>query len=108
MVVIDTNIVIRRVKAGEEIRENITEVTVVEYPPVITYRKFHGEVLLITRRSIATAVELQRRLRKIGRPKQFADIMIAAICITNGEKLITHDSDFKDIREVSELDVEVV
>ncbi len=34
MVVIDTNIVIRRGKAGEEIRENITEVTVVEYPPL--------------------------------------------------------------------------
>jgi len=34
--------------------------------------------------------------------------MIAAICITNGEKLITMDSDFEDIGKVSELEVEVV
>jgi len=34
--------------------------------------------------------------------------MIAAICITNGEKPITMDSDFKDIGKVSELEVEVV
>ena len=66
MVVINTNIVMARVKAGERIRENITEVTAVEYPPVIEYRKFHGE------------------------------------------KLITKDSDFKDIAEVSELEVEVI
>jgi len=48
MVVIEANVVIGRVKAGEEIRENITEVTVVEYPAILTYRKFQGEVLPIS------------------------------------------------------------
>ncbi len=108
MPVIDTNIVMTRVKEGEIIRENITEVTAVEYPPVIEYRKFQGDVLLITRKSIGIAIELQKRLRKIGKPKPFADVMIAAICIANGEKLITKDSDFKDIAEISELEVEVI
>ena len=83
MVVIDTNIVMIRVKAGETIKENITEVTAVD-PPVIEYRKFQGDVLLITRKSIGIAIELQKRLRKIGKPKPFADVMIAAICIANG------------------------
>lgn len=108
MTVIDTNVVMRRVKTGEEIPENITEVTAVEYPPVLSYRKFSGEILLITRRTVAIAIELQRKLREIGKPKQFADLMIAAICIANGEKLITYDSDFKDIADVSELEVEVL
>ncbi len=108
MTVIDTNVVMRRVKTGEEISENITEVTAVEYPPVLSYRKFNGEILLITRRTVAIAIELQRKLREIGKPKQFADLMIAAICIANGERLITYDSDFKDIADVSELEVEVL
>lgn len=34
--------------------------------------------------------------------------MIVVICIINGEKFIIYDFDFKDIREVLELDVEVV
>ena len=34
MVVLDTNIVIERVKNGEAIRENVTEVTLAEYPPI--------------------------------------------------------------------------
>lgn len=108
MTVIDTNVVIERVKSGREITENITEVTAVEYPPIITYVKFHGDILVITRKTIGIAVELQRRLRKVGKPKQFADLMIAAICIANDEKLVTHDSDFIDIAEVSELSVEVI
>ncbi len=34
MVVLDTNVVIERVKNGEVIQENVTEVTLAEYPPI--------------------------------------------------------------------------
>ncbi len=47
MVVVDTNITIEKVKNNEEIRENITEVTLVEYPPIIDYEKFYRKVLII-------------------------------------------------------------
>ena len=69
MSVIDTNIAIERVKSNSDIHENITEVTLVEYPPIIDYPKFYGKVLPIDRKDILLAIELQRRLRTVGKPK---------------------------------------
>jgi len=83
MVVLDTNIVIERVKNGEVFQENVTEVTLAEYPPIIDYDKFHGKVLVIERRDVLLAIELQRGLRLIGKPKNFADLLIASICINS-------------------------
>ncbi len=40
MVVLDTSVIIERVKRKEEIRENITAVTFVEYPKIVYYKKF--------------------------------------------------------------------
>jgi len=40
MAVIDTNLVIEEVKKNENIKENITEVTIAEYPPVMDYKNF--------------------------------------------------------------------
>lgn len=37
-----------------------------------------------------------------------ADIMIASVCISNGEKLLTLDRDFERIREVRDFDIVVV
>lgn len=42
MVVLDTNVVIERIKKREEIKENITAVTFVEYPKIVYYKKFYG------------------------------------------------------------------
>ena len=39
MAVIDTNLVIRKVKKNEDIKENITEVTIAEYLPIMDYKK---------------------------------------------------------------------
>ena len=49
------------------------------------------------------AVELQNKLRKIGRMKGSADLIIAAVCINKDEPLLTSDSDFDDIQRVSDL-----
>ena len=47
-------------------------------------------------------------VRKIGKPKPFSDLLIAAMCINRGEELLTGDMDFKDIERVSELKVTFV
>lgn len=108
MSVIDTSIVIERVKSDIKILENITEVTLVEYPPLTEYIKFHGKILPIERKDVLLAVELQKRLRKKGKPKPFADILIASICINRNEELFTRDEDFLDIAEVSNLKVKLL
>jgi len=108
LTVADTNIVIEKYKAGESILENITEITLVEFPPLIKYKKLRGKIFILEREDILLAIELQRRLRAIGKPKPVADLFIAAICINRGEKLVTMDRDFLDIAEISNLDVEVI
>jgi len=108
MSVIDTNIAIERVKSNSDIYENITEVTLVEYPPIIDYPKFYGKILPIDRKDILLAIEIQRRLRTIGKQKPFADLLIASICINRNEELITKDKDFLDIAKVSNLRVRII
>lgn len=103
MTVLDTSIIIKRSKQQERIKENITEVSVVEYPPILEYRKFEGKVLLNDREDMLLAVEIQRNLRRIGKPKGFADLLISAICINSHTPLKTDDDDFKDIARVSRL-----
>jgi len=108
MSVIDTSVAIERVKSRSEIYEDVTEVTLVEYPPIIDYPKFYGKVLVIDRKDVLLAIELQRRLRIIGKPKPFADLLIASICINRNEELITKNSDFVDIAKVSNLKVKII
>ena len=40
--------------------------------------------------------------------KGFADLLIAAICMNRNERLVTMDSDFKDIAGASDLEVEII
>ncbi len=103
MAVLDTNVVIQRVKNGEEITEDITGVTFVEFPRIVRYSKFSGNVLFPLLDDYLLAHRLQEKLLKKGEPRGFADLLIAAICINRGEELITYDSDFLAIAEVSEL-----
>jgi len=60
MAVIDTNIVIEIVKRNDDIRENITEVSIAEYPPIMDYKKFYGRVLIIERDDVLLSIELQK------------------------------------------------
>ena len=107
MVALDTSIVIDKITKREEVGENITIVTLIEYPKISGHSLFKGKVYLPTEQDYVTAFKLQRELYKGGKPKSFADLIIAAICINRGEKLITKDNDFRDIAEVSELNVEI-
>ena len=45
MTVLDTNILIEKVRRREEIREDITVVSIVEFPQILAYRKFSGRIV---------------------------------------------------------------
>lgn len=107
MAVIDTNILIENVKKDLVVQENLTEVSIAEYPPAVNYKKLEGNILIIKREDILFSIELQRELRNTGKPKSFADLLIAAICINRKEKLLTKDKDFLDIAEISDLEIEL-
>ena len=50
-------------------------------------------------------MELQKKLKQIGRMKGASDLVIAATCINYGEPLLTLDHDFEEIGKVSGLKV---
>ncbi len=108
MTVLDTSVVIERIKTNEDIHENITMVTIVEYPKIVYYKRFYGNILLPTFLDYITAHKIQNLLIKNGKAKNFADLLIASICINRNEKLITKDKDFLDITEISKLNVNMM
>ncbi|WP_245608344.1 hypothetical protein [Thermococcus guaymasensis] len=67
MVVIDTNVAIERIRKGEEIDESITGVTFVEFPRIVRYSRFKGDVLFPNLDDYILAHELQEKLLKRGR-----------------------------------------
>ncbi len=103
MTILDSNIVIRRTKAGDEVFDDITGITQVEYPPILEYDRFCGEIVYPSEQDIDLAGSIQAKLRKIGKPQTAQDLIIAAICINRDELLITTDDDFEDISSVSNL-----
>jgi len=108
MAVLDTSVAIERARSSKEILEAITAVTLVEFPQIVGYKGFRGEVIFPTFKDFILAHRLQLKLMDIGKPKGFADLLIASICINRGEKLLTRDEDFLDIARVSSLQVEIV
>ena len=108
MVVLDTSIVIERVKKREEINENITAITFVEYPKIVYYKKFYGKILFPDIDDFILAHKLQNKLVSIGEAKTFADLLIASICINRNDELLTKDEDFLDIAKVSNLRVRII
>ena len=105
MGIIDTSLVIDRAAEGKLIDENVCIITVIEYPMLLEYGRFHGKVLSPESSELQLALELQKKLAKIGRMKSAADLIIAATCINYNEILLTNDSDFYDIAEVSDLKI---
>jgi len=108
MSVLDTNVLIDKIRRNEEIHDNITEITVLEYPPILKYLKFHGRIHYLKRYDLNLALKIQIELRKIGAQKPLPDILIASICVNRNEELITKDEDFLDIAKISNLKVMVL
>jgi hypothetical protein len=61
MAIIDTNVAIERLRRGEEIHENITGVTFVEFPRIVRYSRFKGDVLFPNLDDYLLAHELQEK-----------------------------------------------
>ncbi|ALL01410.1 hypothetical protein Pyrde_1364 [Pyrodictium delaneyi] len=108
MTILDTSVVIDRVRARQQIPEDIVEVTVLEYPPILAYREFTGSIVLVERRDWRLALELQIKLRRMGKPKGLADLLIAAVAINRGEELVARDRDYLDIARVSDLKLRLI
>ena len=108
MVVLDTNVIIDRIKGKANIQENVTAISVIEFPLTLKYVKFKGKVYYPKLEDFKKAYKIQEKLYQIGKMKSFADLLIAAICINKREKLVTKDTDFKDIAETSDLEVEIL
>ena len=106
--VLDTSILIDKIRRGEEIHDSISEVSVLEYPPVLKCGKFFGRIYFVQRRDFELALHIQISLRKIGKPKPIPDLIISATCINRDDELITKDEDFLDIASVSDLRVRMV
>lgn len=98
--ILDTSSAIARVKKGLVVKENITTVTLIEYPPIASYKSFQGRIYFIGRRDQLRAFQLQRKLRTLGKPLGAADLLIAAVCLNRNEELATLDEDFLVIKEV--------
>ena len=97
MTVVDTSIVIERVKLRNPISEDITAITLIEYPKIIYYKHFHGEVIFPIKQDFILAHKLQLELLKTGKPQAFSDLLVAAIVINRDEDLVTQDQDFQHI-----------
>ncbi len=66
------------------------------------------EILPFTSRDSDVSAMIWAKLRERGYEVSDADIMISAISIREEEKLITLDRDFEYIRNVAELDVDIL
>ena len=101
MTLLDTSVVIERVKAREPIREDITAVTFVEYPKIVLYKHFYGGIVFPIREDFVTAHRMQLELLNTGSPQALADLLVAAIAINRDEEVVTRDKDFKYILEAA-------
>jgi hypothetical protein len=93
--------VIDKAKRGERIEGDMTAITLIEYPRIIYYRKFTGNIKFPVGDDYILAYRLQLKLMEMGRPQQAADLIIAAIAIRLKEELATMDSDFEDTAEAA-------
>ncbi len=101
MTILDTSIVIDRVRQREPITEDITVVTLVEYPRIIYYKRFQGGIIFPIEQDYLTAHKLQLKLLQRGRPQAFADLLVSSIAINRGEELVTRDKDFAAIAKAA-------
>jgi len=53
LTILDTSILLERVKKREEITEDITVVSIVEFPQILSYRKFSGRVVSRFRKTMS-------------------------------------------------------
>jgi len=102
LTILDTSIVIDRVRENKPINEDITAVIFVEYPRIIYYKYFYGGIIFPIKNDFVLAHRIQLELLKMGKPQAFADLLVAAIAVNRDEELVTRDTDFTHISKAVE------
>lgn len=69
MTILDTSILIKRSKRRREITDNTTEVSVVEYPPLLEYGKFKGKFSSWIEKICSWLWKSKETLGNLGNPK---------------------------------------
>ncbi|MCL5434142.1 MAG: type II toxin-antitoxin system VapC family toxin [Candidatus Marsarchaeota archaeon] len=121
MAIIDTNVVIEYLRGNAKIanivdsnlgREGISITTVTRYELLQRANKDQSIISFLSeinvygfdKRASDKAAEVWHRLKAKGKAVDDLDLFIASIAISNGEKLITLDNDFRHI----EGDIEII
>jgi predicted nucleic acid-binding protein len=87
MSIIDTSLLQDRVSEGKPIDEDVSIVSIIEYPAVAEYKYFHGKILYPELADLELARQIQKKLVERGRMKGAADLIISAMCINTGNSL---------------------
>lgn len=69
MTIYDISVVIDKAKKGESIDGDITAITLVEYPKIIYYRKFEGNIKFPIGEDYILAHKLQLKLMEKAKPQ---------------------------------------
>ena len=99
MAILDTNVVIEKVKHKEKIEEDITVLTLIEFPKVAFYERFYGNIVYPEEEDFELASKVQLELLKMGKPQDPVDVLIASIVVNLNVGLTTYDGDFLYIKE---------
>lgn len=99
----DTNKLIELYKNEESVNGYTTILNVIEFPKAL---ELDLRVLYPSKSDYRLAIKISTELLKIGKPLPAVDILISAIAINNGLRVVTLDKLFMLVKEViSEFDV---
>ncbi len=99
----DTNKLIELYKKKESVSGYTTILNVIEFPKAL---EFNLTIIYPSKSDYRLAIKISTELLKIGKPIPAVDILISAIAINNGLRVVTLDKRFLLVKEViSEFDV---
>jgi len=93
----DTSSLINAYKQRKQLAGYTTIFNVVEFPKVL---EFKITVVFPSKSDYNLAVKLSKDLLRIGEPIPAVDVMVAAVALNRGMKLVTSDSHFAAIEEI--------
>ena len=100
----DTSKLIETYKRNENIRGYTTIFNLIEFPKAL---ELDLTVLYPSKSDYNLALKISTELLKIGKPIPAVDVIISAIAINNGLKVVTRDKHFLFVKDIMK-DFEVV
>ena len=93
----DTNKLIDAYKKNENIKGHTTIFNLIEFPKAL---ELDLTVLYPSKSDYKLALKISTELLKIGKPIPTIDVVISAIAINNGLRVITKDKHFLFVKEI--------